>query len=166
MAPHAMVRGAHPQTRHHAREKASKDRHIRPPHLLVPPPFKHIQRDPDEEEDEAAEKVGVDVDAFVVQVEQRLQAFGEGVGGRGPVVGEDVRVILVPCREGGVGEEEGTGGRGGGEEFAGQEVTKDRGGDGAVGRVAAPDGGGHWVGGGHIMIGDLEQTGHMRFKWW
>lgn len=59
------------------------------------------------------------VDGFVVGVEERLQAFGERMGGAGAVGGADVGVVAVPGGQGGVGEEEGAGGGGGGEEFAG-----------------------------------------------
>lgn len=61
----------------------------------------------------------MDVHALVVRVEERLEAFREGVAGGGAVGGADVGIVAGPMREEGVGEEEGAGGRGGGEEFAG-----------------------------------------------
>lgn len=61
----------------------------------------------------------MDVDGFIMQVEERLEAFGQGVSGRGAIGSEDVGVILMPGWEGVVVEEEGAGGRVCGEEFAG-----------------------------------------------
>lgn len=113
-----MIRRAHAQTAHGACEESPENEHIAPLDAVLPA-LEHVQEDADEEEEEAAEEVGVDVDGFVVQVEQALQALGEGVGGRGPVVRGDVGVVAAPGGEGGVGEEEGAGRRGGGEEFAG-----------------------------------------------
>lgn len=112
-----MIRRAHAQTAHGACEESPKNEHIAPLDAMLPA-LEHVQEDADEEEEEAAEEVGVDVDGFIVQVEQALQALGEGVGGGGPVVRGDVGVVAAPGGEGGVGEEEGARGRGGGEEFA------------------------------------------------
>ena len=85
----------------------------------------------------------MDVDSLVMQVEERLEAFGQGVCGSEAIGCEYVSVILVPGWEGMVREEEGARGRGCGEEFAGQVAGGDRGGNGAVRKMTATDRGGH-----------------------
>lgn len=119
MAAHGMIHRTRTQTAHDRRKKNTKDHDVCGFDRGITTAVEEVEGNADEEEEEAAEEVRMDVDGFVVQVEERLQAFGQGVG-RGWAVGcEDVGVVLVPGGEGVVGEEEGTGGWGGGEEFAG-----------------------------------------------
>lgn len=145
MAAHGMIHRTRTQTSHDRSKKNPKDHDVRCLHRGVTATVEEVKEDADEEEEEAAEEVRMDVDGFVVQVEERLQALGQGVG-RGRAVGcEDVGVVLVPGGEGMVGEEERARGWGGSEEFACQVAGGDGGGDGAVWEVTAADGRGHLI---------------------
>ena len=119
MAAHGMIHRTRAQTAHDRHKKNTKDHDVCGFHRGVTAAVEEVEGNADEEEEETAEEVRMDVDGFVVEVEERLQAFGQGVG-RGRAVGcEDVGVVLVPTGEGVVGEQEGAGGWGRGEEFAG-----------------------------------------------
>ncbi|KAL8947571.1 MAG: hypothetical protein Q9222_006163 [Ikaeria aurantiellina] len=100
-----MISRANTQTRHHRRKENPENHYIRP-FDLRPSSLEQVQEKPDEEEEEAAEEVGMDVDGFVVDIEEGLEAFGEGVCGGGAVGGEDVGVVLVPGGEVVVAKEE------------------------------------------------------------
>lgn len=96
-----VIRRAHAQTedrsQHETRER--EDVHRRHGRVL-----KQIHADADEQEQRGAQEVRVDVDGFIVQIEQTLEAGGVAVTG-GAVVGQDEVVILLPRRQVGEFEE-------------------------------------------------------------
>lgn len=100
-----MIRRTHTQTPHHGRKKDAENNDVCffNPRVAA---FEEVKKDADEEKEEATQEVGMNVDGFVMQVEERLEAFGQGVSGGWTVRCEDVGVILVPGWEGVVVEEE------------------------------------------------------------
>ncbi|KAL8752796.1 MAG: hypothetical protein Q9199_005486, partial [Rusavskia elegans] len=79
MAAHGMIRCAHTQTPHHGRKKDAENNDVCffNPRVAA---FEEVKKDADEEKEEATQEVGMNVDGFVMQVEERLEAFGQGAG--------------------------------------------------------------------------------------
>lgn len=95
MVAHGVVRGAHPQTRDGAGEKAPKDNHVGIARRLVARRDDGVQNRARNHEGDGAEEVGPDVDGLIVQIPQRAEGGAVGIG-VGAVARDDELIVAAP----------------------------------------------------------------------
>lgn len=94
MIAHAVIPRAHAQAKHGRGEKRRERQHVPAVHGYS---FGQDDANAHAEEEEAAQQVRVDIDPFVVQVEQALETSRVGLA-FGPVGCPDEVIVLLPGR--------------------------------------------------------------------